>query len=227
MPSSRRPTTSWPGTNGKLTQSSKYVEAWPSIIDRSDPQIPARPVCTWCQPGPGSSGGSIDVYSSGPTRTAAAGANADATLANPNRPTDRRTCSAFIRVFPVRGSSCSTSGTETLGCAAKPRIGDVHANTWRRSRSTIEGADGEEGAGAAGGLGPVLDQPAALAGDGGQAGLGVDGDREADRLQQRQVARRVGVGDRSRRCEALGRAVVGRIWARVSPVGGTRTISPE
>ena len=38
------PTTSWPGTNGKLTQSSKYVEAWPSTIDRSDPQIPASRV---------------------------------------------------------------------------------------------------------------------------------------------------------------------------------------
>ena len=98
MPSSRSPTTSWPGTNGKLTQSSKYVDAWPSIIDRSEPQIPASRVWTRCQPGPGSSGGSIVVYSSGPTLTAAAGATAEATRANPSRDTDRRICSAFIRV---------------------------------------------------------------------------------------------------------------------------------
>ena len=34
------------GQNGKLTQSSKYVEAPPSIIDRSEPQIPASRVRT-------------------------------------------------------------------------------------------------------------------------------------------------------------------------------------
>ena len=43
---------------------------------------------TRCQPGPGSSGGSTVVYSSGPTRAAAAGANADAIRASPiARPT--------------------------------------------------------------------------------------------------------------------------------------------
>ncbi len=65
------------------------------------------------------------------------------------------------------------------------------------------------GAGAAGRLGPVLDQPAALAGDRGEAGLGVDRHGEADRLEQGQVGRRVGVRDALVEVEALGVAVVG------------------
>ena len=50
---------------------------------------------------------------------------------------------------------------------------------------------------------PMLHQPAALAGDRGEAGLGVDGDREADGFEHRQVAGRVGVGDRSPPAEGL------------------------
>ncbi len=44
----------------------------------------------------------------------------------------------------------------------------------------------------------VLDEPAPLAGDRRQTGLGVDRDREADRLEHRQVRGRVGVGHATR-----------------------------
>ena len=66
----------------------------------------------------------------------------------------------------------------------------------------------QQGAGAAAGLVPVLDEPAALAGDRRQAGLRVDGDREADGFQQREIARRVGVGDGLVDAQPLGTAVV-------------------
>ena len=100
VPSSSSPTTSWPGTNGKLTQSSKYVDACPSIIERSEPQIPASAVWTRCQPGPGSSGGSIVAYSSGPTRTAAAGATAE----HPSQP-EPGTCASLQRLHGVSSLS--------------------------------------------------------------------------------------------------------------------------
>ena len=58
-------------------------------------------------------------------------------------------------------------------------------------------------------LGPVLDVPAPLAGDGGQLGLGVHRHRVADRLQHRQVAGRVGVGHGVRQRQALGLGVGG------------------
>ena len=102
VPSSSSPTTSWPGTNGKLTQSSKYVEAWPSIIDRSEPQIPARRVRTRCQPGPGSSGGSIvgvlerpDRAAARPTRRQPSRATADLQRQPPSL--RRRSCGAVHR----------------------------------------------------------------------------------------------------------------------------------
>ena len=66
---------------------------------------------------------------------------------------------------------------------------------WGRGRGSSEDlatlalghhrSHGERSAAAAGGLRPLLDEPAALAGDGGKARLGVDGDREADRLEHR------------------------------------------
>ena len=68
--------------------------------------------------------------------------------------------------------------------------------------------DRQPRSGAAGRLAPVLDEPSALAGDRGEPGLGVDGDGEADRLEQRQVRRRVGVGDALVEVEPLGVAVV-------------------
>ncbi len=55
----------------------------------------------------------------------------------------------------------------------------------------------------------MLDEPAALAGDRRQPRLRVDGDREADRFEHRQVARRVGVGDRLGEVEPFGGGVVG------------------
>ncbi len=64
------PTTSWPGTKGKLTMSSKYRELRPSRVARSEPQMPASTGWTRCQPGPGSSGGSTSVRRSGPDRRA-------------------------------------------------------------------------------------------------------------------------------------------------------------
>ena len=57
-------------------------------------------------------------------------------------------------------------------------------------------------------LGPVLDVPAAAAGDGGQARLGVDGHREADRFEHGQVAGRVGVGHRLLQREVVRLGVV-------------------
>src|SRR5690349_7573145 len=53
----------------------------------------------------------------------------------------------------------------------------------------------ERAGGVAARLRPVLDEPTALAGERGEPGLRVDRDREADRLEHRQVARRAGVGD--------------------------------
>ena len=55
----------------------------------------------------------------------------------------------------------------------------------------------------------MLDEPAALAGDAGEAGLGVDRHGEPDRFEQREVRRRVGVGHALLEPEALGVAVVG------------------
>ncbi len=56
----------------------------------------------------------------------------------------------------------------------------------------------------------MLDVPAPPPGDGGQLGLGVDGDREAHRLEHGQVAGGIGVGHRLLELEALGLGVVGQ-----------------
>ena len=71
-----------------------------------------------------------------------------------------------------------------------------HANFRPRSRSLQQRADRQQRPRSARRLRPVLDQPAALAGDRRQPRLGVDRDGEADGLEHRQVAGRVGVGDR-------------------------------
>ena len=58
--------------------------------------------------------------------------------------------------------------------------------------------------GAAVGLLPLLNVPAAASGDGGQLGLGVHCYREAHRFQHREVARRVGVGHGLLEAQSLG-----------------------
>ena len=60
--------------------------------------MPARRVRTRCQPGPGSSGSSTEVYSSGPTFAAVTGDSADAIRAIPIRGIERETCSAFTTI---------------------------------------------------------------------------------------------------------------------------------
>ena len=110
MPSSSSPTTSWPGTNGNDTQSSKYSEAWPSTSERSEPQMPASRVRTRCHPGPGNSGSSTEVYSSGPSLVAVTGEIADAMRAMPSLRTDRETCSAFTPPPPPSRLRCRTDG---------------------------------------------------------------------------------------------------------------------
>ena len=70
----------------------------------------------------------------------------------------------------------------------------------------------------------MLDQPPPLAGQGRQASLGVDGDREADRFEQRQVAGRVGVGDGLVDAQPLGAAVVVEQWAKAG--GAPRPLVP-
>ena len=75
-------------------------------------------------------------------------------------------------------------------------------------------------------LGPVLDVPAPAPGDGGQPGLGVDGHREAHRLEHGQVAGRVGVGHRLAELRARGPRRSRRAgwpgphrWAAAPPTG--------
>ncbi len=52
-PSAASPTTSWPGTNGKLTIGSNHRDDRPSTVARSLPQIPDRRGRTTCHSGPG------------------------------------------------------------------------------------------------------------------------------------------------------------------------------
>ena len=137
-----------------------------------------------CGPGasrrPGSSGSSIVRSSSGPSLAAVAGATADAMRAMPNLATDRRICSAF-----TSPRHCCVAADVAAECAVDVRIGVdgvcVGLESWsvrrrrceragvtnvlRRSRSTISSPIGSSGRGRALGLRPVLDQPAALAGD--------------------------------------------------------------
>ena len=133
-------------------------------------------------------------------------------------PTSQRTMlgrrrSSHRRRVASRRSPCRAAHTSAVGCAGAVR----------RSSGPIG-----SGLGGAGGLVPVLDQPAPLAGDGGQPGLGVDGDGEADGLEHRQVAGRVGVGHAPRpgrsRWPRRSRPAPS---ARVSPVGGTSVSSPR
>ena len=118
---------------------------------------------------------------------------------------------------PRSGAGCARTGGPSS--RASPRA--AAAARW-------PGADRHEHPGRAGRLRPVLDQPAPLAGQGGEAGLGVHGDREADRFEHRQVAGRVGVGHRLARGRGRGAAAKSiSACARVSPVGGTSVSSPS
>ena len=184
---STSPTTSWPGTNGKLTIGSKQRRAcrrrWPGRCRRSRPGGAGSAA----SPGPGSVGRRRRRRSrSGPTPA-------------PGRPGDE--LGPASRAAANRGSdaledaSAFTVG-HPLGAVPGRRVA-------RCSRGRSGAADGR-----ARRLGPVLDVPAPLAGDGGQLGLGVDGHRDADRLEHRQVAGRVGVGDGLAQVEAAGRGAV-------------------
>ena len=120
--------------------------------------------------------------------------------ARPSRGTERETCSAFI------GPDRRFRALDALGC----RTSDVGVTEPLAAFALDQQrADRQQRARAAAAPSPVLDEPAALAGDRREPGLRVDGDGEPDRLEQRQVARRVGVGDALLEAEALGVAVVG------------------
>ena len=95
-----------------------------------------------------------------------------------------------------------------------------------RAAPLVGGAIGRSLAGPAGRLRELLDQPAPLAGDRGETGLGVDRDREADDFEHRKIGRRVCVRDRLRERESFRVGVVEQRLARDSPVGGTSVSSP-
>ena len=77
-PSSVSATTSWPGTNGKLTIGSNHRDERPSTVARSLPHIPVSRGVSRSQPGPGSSGGATSTRRSGPKRPPAPGLQPDA-----------------------------------------------------------------------------------------------------------------------------------------------------
>ena len=140
-------------------------------VARSEPQMPARRGRTRTQPGPGSSGGSTSRSASGPTLAPPPGAS------RPGHAWRRRTGPACAR---TRSAFIDRPSTR------RRRVDDPGR---RRCRRRPQRADRAAAAGAPpGALSTVLDQPAPLAGEGGQPGLGVDRDREADGLEHRQVA---------------------------------------
>src|SRR5829696_4825529 len=151
-------------------------------------------------------------------RRAAAGASAEATRASPSRPIDRFTWSALISHLAALGlpSRRSAGPTSSRWPWARPARCDARVTAATSSSGEPSAAfaldhqrpEGEQRARGAAGLGPVLDEPAALAGDGGEACLGVDGDGEPDGLEQREVARRVGVGHGLLDAQPLAGAVV-------------------
>ncbi len=148
-----------------------------------------RPAAGGCrtQPGPGSSGGSTSARRSGPRAAPRPGTTDPATRAAANRSSLRSNRSAFI------------AGLRSGGRCARPFGRQCARASGGRSAAAAEGHRG---------LRPLLHQPAPLAGQGRQAGLGVDGHREADGLEHRQVGGGVGVGDALGELEALGIAVV-------------------
>src|SRR3546814_211529 len=217
VPSSSSPTTSWPGVNGNDTIGSNHRELVPSMVARSEPQMPARRGRTRTQPGPGRSGGSTSRRASGPTFAPAPGESLPATIAAANLAGLRENRSAFIGFLgepKVRlGAPCARRRLALKGWLLRGRRSRPSAGGGRRQEplppppppartaagrlSTFDppgcdlayaaasgaaplGADGQEGAVGAGGLAEVLDQPPALAGQGGESGLGVDRHREAD-----------------------------------------------
>ena len=124
------------------------------------------------------------------------------------RPTPRPGTTRRRRPRPRSGWACARTGRAFTG-APSPGPG---------------GRPAEAARGAAGGLLPVLDQPAPLAGDRGQAGLGVHRHREADHLEHRQVGSsrrrpppRPGRGPRRRRSRAATEPGSRRSAARRAP----------
>ena len=96
VPSSSSPTTSCPGVNGNDTIGSNQREEVPSIVARSDPQMPASRGRTRTHSGPGSSGGSTSRKARGPTRAPPPGESRPATMAAANLAGCREKTSAFI-----------------------------------------------------------------------------------------------------------------------------------
>ena len=209
VPSSSSPTTSWPGTNGKLTKSSKYVDACPSTSDRSDPQMPARRVRTRCQPSPGHSGSSIDRSSSGPILAAVPGATAEAMRAMPNLVTERRICSAFIpgplhpHDLVRKDRRGANGGRNPVFAPLRVRMGTCGRCPGHSCGGSLEhppafvighhAADRQEGARATRGLRPLLHQPARACGRsrrGGSRGSPRPGTRPPRTAAGRSMSRR-------------------------------------
>ena len=149
------------------------------------------------------------------------GAAPGASPARAGRARRRRPATAARPWPPARATSEPATLAARTGGASPPTWS---AFTRSPSGHRQRGASGRSALGAARRLGPVLDVPAPLAGDGGQLGLGVDGHGMSDRLQHRKVTGRVGVDDRLRQRQPLGLGVVGhdagpgpRPWAGRRP----------
>ena len=127
VPSSRSPTTSWPGVNGKDTIGSNQREEVPSIVARSEPQMPARRGRTRTQPGPGSSGASRSRRAIGPTLAPPPGVSRPASMAAANLAGFRENTSAFTWLTSWRPSRHD-------GCGDDPRPVRSGAGGSRRRR---------------------------------------------------------------------------------------------
>ena len=184
-PSSRSPTTSWPGVNGNDTIGSNHRDDVPSIVARSEPQMPDRRGRSRTQPGPGQLG-RIDVAQRERTDLGAAAGREPAGHHG--------------------GGELGRLAREHERLHRRPRCSDgVDLADAAAARAAPLRADREQGLRGALRLVEVLDEPAALAGEGGQARLGVHGHREADGLEHREVGGGVGVGDPLGQVEAVRR----------------------
>ena len=133
-PSSASPTTSCPGTNGKLTIGSNHLDDRPSTVARSLPQMPASRGRTTCHPAPGGAGGSTSTSRSGPARPPPPGFHPDATRAAAKRATDRSTCRAFMSggsgPAPSAGVPSAAGGAVPRGRGANARRASLACGRW-------------------------------------------------------------------------------------------------
>ena len=134
----------------------------------------------------------------GRCRAAAAGRPWRRRRARPRRRPWRRRSGAGCARTAAPSSPARSAGRRAARSADGP-TSRAGRRGGRRSGSERRGAP-------PGDLVQVLDQPAPLAGQGGQAGLGVDRHGEADGLEHGQVAGGVGVGDRLAQVEAVAAA---------------------